>query len=147
MSISEPRTGIPADTFANRLILARAQAGHISIREAAEKCGLGRGAWTNWEKGAKPEGFEDLTALIAEKLHCQLGWLRNGGALRSVDDRRPRWQRDASVRSTAYVSARLALRRSRTARHAPTLVRSTTRPVRQTRPFGVRTKPIPPLAA
>lgn len=90
------QTGIPADTFGNRLMLARAQAGHISIREAADLCGVGRGAWTNWEKGARPEGYEDLTALIAERLGCDTEWLRHGGALRQVDDRKPRWRRSHS---------------------------------------------------
>lgn len=92
-------TGIPADTFANRLMLARAQAGHISIREAAELCGVGRGAWTNWEKGARPESYEDLTDLIAERLGCDRDWLRHGGSLRPVDDRparAPRWRRTHS---------------------------------------------------
>lgn len=88
------QTGVPADTFGNRLMLARAQAGHISIREAAELCEVGRGAWANWEKGAQPESYEDLTTLIAERLGCDRDWLRHGGALRHVDvDRKPRWRR------------------------------------------------------
>jgi transcriptional regulator with XRE-family HTH domain len=90
---------IPADTFATRLMLARAQAGHISIREAADLCGIGRGAWTNWEKGAQPESYEDLTDLIAERLNCDRDWLRHGGALRpaeATEGRKPRWRRVAS---------------------------------------------------
>lgn len=93
---TETPRAIPADTFANRLMLARAQAGHISIREAADLCGVGRGAWTNWEKGAQPESYEDLTDLIAEALNCDRDWLRYGGALRpaeATEGRKPRWRR------------------------------------------------------
>jgi len=104
---------IPADTFANRLILARAQAGHLSIREAAALCDLGRGAWTNWEKGAKPEGLDDLADLIAEKLSCDRDWLRYGGMLRTVvDDRpRPRWSRRADTSPYSNRSGRRWRRR------------------------------------
>jgi len=89
---------IPADTFGNRLMLARAQAGHISIREAAALCQVGRGAWTNWEKGTTPEYFDDLTDLIAAKLGCDREWLRHGGALRPAEEtaRQPRWRRSHS---------------------------------------------------
>lgn len=87
--------GVPADTFANRLILARAQAGHLSIREAADKCGIGRGAWTNWEKGAQPADYDELVDVIATELECDPCWLRDGGPLAPAPPRRPRWQRES----------------------------------------------------
>lgn len=81
------RGGIPADSFANRLMLARAHAGHLSIRDAAELCGLGRGAWTNWEKGAKPADKIEIAEVVAEKLGVDFDWLLFGGALPQVEGR------------------------------------------------------------
>lgn len=71
---------IPADTLPNRLMLARKLAG-LSIREAAELCEVGRGAWTNWENGARPLDFLEITGVIAERLDIDVDWLRFGGAL------------------------------------------------------------------
>lgn len=73
---------IPADTLSNRLTLARKLAG-LSIRDAADLCGFGRGAWTNWEKGARPLDLLEITGVIAEKLDVDLDWLRFGGPLAS----------------------------------------------------------------
>lgn len=81
------RGGIPADSFANRLMLARAYAGHLSIREAADLCGIGRGAWTNWEKGARPADIIEITAVIADKLSVDRNWLLFGGQLGPADPR------------------------------------------------------------
>ncbi len=75
------RGAIPVDSFANRLMLARAHAGHLSIREAADLCGLGRGAWTNWEKGARPADIIDIADLIAKHLGVDRDWLLFGGQL------------------------------------------------------------------
>jgi transcriptional regulator with XRE-family HTH domain len=77
----EPKGRIPADTLANRLMLARALAGHISIREAADVCGLGRGAWTNWERGSRPVDILEIVPIIAEKLDVDEQWLMWGGPL------------------------------------------------------------------
>jgi len=78
---------IPADTFANRLMLSRAHAGHLSIREAADLCSLGRGAWTNWEQGARPQDLVEVCQVISEKLHINFNWLLLGGPLRSSSGR------------------------------------------------------------
>jgi transcriptional regulator with XRE-family HTH domain len=83
---SEQRKGRrPTDTFAARLVLSRHLAGHLSIREAAEMCGLGRGAWTNWERGARPSAGEydmvDVCQLVADKLDIDREWLLFGGPL------------------------------------------------------------------
>lgn len=77
----DERGRIPMDSFANRLMLARAHAGHLSIREAAELCDLGRGAWTNWEKGTLPGDIIDVASVVAEKLHVDREWLLFGGML------------------------------------------------------------------
>lgn len=75
------------DSFANRLMLARAHAGHMSIRDAAEMCGLGRGAWTNWEKGARPADIIDIATVVAEKLGVDRDWLLFGGQLGQAEGR------------------------------------------------------------
>lgn len=79
--------GIPADSFANRLMLARAFAGHLSIRDAADLCDLGRGAWTNWEKGAKPADKIEIAEVISEKLGIDFDWLLFGGQLSNAEGR------------------------------------------------------------
>jgi|SRR5690242_599662 len=76
-----PKGAIPADTFAARLMLARMHAGHLSIREAADLCGIGRGAWTNWEKGARPVDRLEICRDIADKLEINYEWLLFGGPL------------------------------------------------------------------
>lgn len=79
--LAGPQRGrIPADTLANRLMLARKLAG-ISIRDAADMCDLGRGAWTKWENGSRPLDLLEITGVIAEKLDVDLEWLRFGGPL------------------------------------------------------------------
>lgn len=82
------RGSIPLDSFGNRLMLARAHAGHISIREAADLCDIGRGAWTNWEKGARPVDIIEVAAVIAEKLDVDKDWLLFGGDLAKGEPRR-----------------------------------------------------------
>lgn len=97
---------IPADTFAHRLMLARAHAGHLSIRDAATMCGFGRGAWTNWEKGSQPVDMLYAVEVISEKLNVDPDWLLNGGQLREEDqprDRRIRW---STVRPADHYSRR-----------------------------------------
>lgn len=84
---------IPVDSFAHRLMLARAHAGHLSIRESAELTGLGRGAWTHWEKGGMPVDMEYVVEVISEKLGVDPVWLLHGGALAEPEtrSRRQRW--------------------------------------------------------
>lgn len=77
----ERRGRVPADTLAVRLMLARTLAGHLSIREAADLCGVGRGAWTKWERGTRPSDPLETLPLIAEKLDVDEHWLMWGGPL------------------------------------------------------------------
>lgn len=73
--------GIPTDTFGRRLMLARDHAGNLSIRDAADLCGIGRGAWTNWERGARPIDMLEIVEVISEKLGIDRDWLLWGGPL------------------------------------------------------------------
>lgn len=83
---------VPADTFSNRLLLARAMAGHISIREAALMTGLNRGSWEGWERGRRPRDILDAAQRIASVLDVDEHWLLFGGPLagpRGVPTKRP----------------------------------------------------------
>jgi transcriptional regulator with XRE-family HTH domain len=75
------RTGrIPADTFANRLVLARRLAG-LTIRQAAAEAGLNYGSWSNWENGMRPLDAVEVCSAIADALDIDFNWLLLGGAL------------------------------------------------------------------
>jgi transcriptional regulator with XRE-family HTH domain len=71
----------PADTFANRLLLTRSLAGHLSIREATDLTGLNREAWRDWERGRRPRDILDVCRRIADALDIDHDWLLFGGAL------------------------------------------------------------------
>lgn len=120
------RGGIPADSFANRLMLARAYAGHLSIRDAAEMCGLGRGAWTNWEKGAKPVDLIEIVEVIAEKLGVDFDWLLFGGELGKAEGRPLRRRRRDGPTTLGYHPVAIRLPRSA---ERPTNNRPKSRPV------------------
>lgn len=82
---------IPEDTYANRLILARAFAGHLSQRAAAERCGLNDANWANWERGMRSRTMVEDADAIAEGLGVDRDWLLYGGPLtRSERVRRQR---------------------------------------------------------
>jgi hypothetical protein len=106
---ADDRKGIPADTFANRLMLARAYAGHLSIREAAERCKghgirMGHGAWAAWEKGAMPFDKLAVVEIVSEQLGVDADWLLNGGPL-VQQKRRARWRRDEETAPTTRKAA------------------------------------------
>lgn len=79
---------IPADTFGHRLLLVRADAGNLTIEQAAAKCGLLSQSWGNWERGTKPRDFEDVVEAIAEGLGIDRDWLFRGGPLTAPQRRR-----------------------------------------------------------
>lgn len=81
-------TTVPEDSYANRLILARAHAGHLSQREAAERCGLNDANWTNWERGIRSRTMVEDAEAIAEGLGVDLHWLLHGGPLTRPGRRR-----------------------------------------------------------
>lgn len=69
---------IPADTFAARLVLLRHHLG-LSQVEAAERCGLDDGSWSNWERGSSPRRQADVAKAISQGLGVSLKWLLLGG--------------------------------------------------------------------
>lgn len=77
---SRPIGRIPADTFPNRLVLARRLAG-LTIKEAAGQCGVNYGSWSNWENGMRPQDLVDTCGRIAEGLDIDFNWLLLGGPL------------------------------------------------------------------
>jgi transcriptional regulator with XRE-family HTH domain len=78
------RRSIPVDSFAARLRLARMHANDITIKEAAERCGLNYGSWSNWERGSRPLGLLDVVEAISEGLDIDRNWLLFGGPLASA---------------------------------------------------------------
>lgn len=72
---------IPEDSYAHRLMLARAHAGHLSIRAAAEKCGLNHASWANWERGMRSRTMVEDAEAIADGLNVDRDWLLHGGPL------------------------------------------------------------------
>lgn len=91
---------IPADTFSNRLILARALDGHISIREACEKTGLNRGNWQGWERGLRPRDQVEVCRIIADALDIDFNWLLFGGRLAGAQGPRILYKRSGTDRVT-----------------------------------------------
>jgi hypothetical protein len=78
----DPRRGdIPADTFANRLLLARTHAGYLTVKEAAERCGLNYGSWSNWERGVRPRDLLEVVRDVSVGLRIDYEWLLFGGPL------------------------------------------------------------------
>lgn len=78
----EQRGGdIPSDTLSNRLLLARTHAGFLTVKDAADRCGLNYGSWSNWERGARPRDLLDVVRRIADGLNINYEWLLFGGAL------------------------------------------------------------------
>jgi transcriptional regulator with XRE-family HTH domain len=75
------RGAIPADTYAHRLMLARAHAGNLSIRAAADRCGLNYASWANWEQGTRSRTQPEDAQAISEELGVDLQWLLYGGPL------------------------------------------------------------------
>jgi len=75
-----------------------------TIREAADRCGLNYGSWSNWERGMEPRGLLDVVEKISQGLGVNREWLLYGGPLDQADVNRLRWADvDPAVRSTAYV--------------------------------------------
>jgi transcriptional regulator with XRE-family HTH domain len=64
-----------------RLAIARMHAGHLTIREAAEKCGLNHASWSNWEQGSRPRDLLGVVHAISEGLDVDHDWLLWGGRL------------------------------------------------------------------
>ncbi len=72
---------VPADTFGHRLMLARAEKGHLTIDDAARQCGQGAQNWSNWEHGRMPRDKVEVAEAVAEALGIDRDWLLHGGPL------------------------------------------------------------------
>lgn len=142
------RGSIPVDSFGNRLMLARAHAGHISIREAADQCGIGRGAWTNWEKGARPVDIIEVAAVVADKLDVDREWLLFGGPLGEVEPRPLRRLFRPTIRSVGEQPNERWAVVGRTDSDEPTEPAEPPKRHVTTRPFGpLRRDPSRPVSA
>ncbi len=105
---SKERGRVPADTFANRLMLARKLAG-MTIRDAAAASGLNYGSWSNWENGKRPIDILQVVDAISGALDVDHEWLLFGGPLEGSRGRRVTkrptsdtfWNPTSSVRSSS----------------------------------------------
>jgi transcriptional regulator with XRE-family HTH domain len=89
MDDETPREGrvvgrIPADTFAHRLTLARAET-RLTIEEAAKRSGLLSQSWGQWERGSIPRDKVEVADAIADALDIDRDWLLHGGPLRKPE--------------------------------------------------------------
>jgi hypothetical protein len=116
-------------------MLARAFAGHLSIREAADLCDIGRGAWTNWEKGARPVDMLDVAEVVSEKLNVSREWLLFGGPLSAPEHRRQLRRTRKGTLTAPYRSRSKFRPAGARSTHHPEGVR---RPVLLRDPLGVR---------
>lgn len=78
----------PADTFGNRLALLRHEL-HLTLEEAADRCGLKRATWRTWELGiSHPRNMAEVVDQIAAGLardgqEVNRAWLAWGDKARS----------------------------------------------------------------
>ena len=72
---------IPEDTFGHRLMLVRADAGNLTIEQAAKKAGLLSQSWGNWERGRMPRDRVDVVDAVVEAFGTDRAWLLDGGPL------------------------------------------------------------------
>lgn len=77
---AEPIT--PEDSFALRLVIIR-HAFELTQAEAALRCGLDDGSWSNWERGTKPRGMDRIVEKISDALRIDRDWLMWGGPLKT----------------------------------------------------------------
>lgn len=68
---------IPEETFGTRLLLLRHRLG-LTQREAASKCDLDDGSWSNWENGTSPRDKTEVARKIHDATGVDLGWLAWG---------------------------------------------------------------------
>lgn len=114
--VSATRGRIPVDSFAARLKLARLDAGNLTIREAAARCGLNFASWSNWEGGMAPRRIDRVAQKISDTLGIDRDWLLYGGPLaKENEDRSAHAEEAAGIPNSSYVGAVLPLSRANTA--------------------------------
>jgi transcriptional regulator with XRE-family HTH domain len=114
------RGTIPADTYAHRLMLARAHAGNLSIRAAAERCGLNHANWSNWEQGIRSRSVIDDVQAISEGLDVDREWLLFGGPLAKPEPIVRSRRRGPQRITGKLLTGRCARSRSAARRHSDT---------------------------
>lgn len=72
---------IPPDSFALRLMALR-HALKLTQQQAAARCGLDDGSWSNWENGVTPRGMDIVVGKIVAGLGADRDWLMWGGGVR-----------------------------------------------------------------
>lgn len=93
----------PTDTFGARLLLIRHEMGTTQV-EAAERCGLDDGSWSNWENGRVPRNLPEVVHKIAQALGVERDWLMWGGDLPSPSTD---WYAEGAPDLPVYPSPRL----------------------------------------
>ncbi len=68
---------VPGDSFALRLLILRHELG-LTQREAAKRCGLDDGSWSNWENGSHPRDMAKIVRQIHEATAVDMPWLMWG---------------------------------------------------------------------
>ena len=76
----QPAPWVPPTSFATRLLILRH---HLSLtqREASRLCGLDDGSWSNWERGSRPRGMDQVVEAIASATGCSRDWLMWGSPM------------------------------------------------------------------
>lgn len=77
------RGAIPHDTFASRLVMVRMHHGYLTIEQAAAKCGVNYGSWSNWERGMNPRDILGVAQKISDGLGIDYEWLLFGSQRRA----------------------------------------------------------------
>jgi transcriptional regulator with XRE-family HTH domain len=87
MSAQTSHGWVPRGDFAARLVLTRREAG-LTVREAADKCGVHYATWSTWERGRLPSDMAGVVRRVSDSLGVDKNWLMWGGGF---GDGRPAW--------------------------------------------------------
>lgn len=77
MSMSTASSWVPGDSFSLRLLILRHELG-LTQREAAKRCGLDDGSWSNWENGSHPRDMAKVVRQIHDATGVDMPWLMWG---------------------------------------------------------------------
>lgn len=124
---------IPADTFAHRLMLVRADAGYLTVKDAADRCGLNYGSWSNWERGSTPRDLLDVVQRISDALDIDYDWLLFGSAGRGRRAVTTRYAQDGRAEALSPTGSSRNRRPGGPSR-PPNVASATTRPAILRRP-------------
>ena len=80
-----------------RLVLVRRELG-ISVKEAADKCGLRYATWSTWENGRKPADMAGVVDAISSELGVDREWLMWGRTDNAPQPRGPEGDNEEVVR-------------------------------------------------